>query len=206
MGNDREKRADAIRRENEAETRRRRKRRKPSLATLRIGDLNRLYRARHGEHLPDDDSGREAFALMAHHLAMLPPEPARRIAEWARLHAPWLTDDERDEIIATILDRPRRFRASRLARLLAVTEDERADNHITTIGCIDRGKGKRSIRRRERRRAYMQRRRRDKGIRPRHEYEAAALARQAPWTALGISRATWYRQKGQHACPSETGL
>jgi hypothetical protein len=30
---------------------------------------------------------------------------------------------------------------------------------------------------------------------PRRDYEARSIARQKPWLALGISRATWYRRR-----------
>jgi len=46
----------------------------------------------------------------------------------------------------------------------------------------------------ERHRERDRQRRRDAGAIPRAEYEAQSAARQEPWEALGMSRATWYRR------------
>lgn len=32
---------------------------------------------------------------------------------------------------------------------------------------------------------------------PRHEYEANSLSRNKPWETVGVSRATWYRQRSE---------
>lgn len=186
-------RADAVRREHAADTRRARRKRRPSLTALRIADLNRLFRARYGDQLPNDDAGRDDLALMAHHLVALPGNPADRIRQWALLRAPWIPAGELEAVIADAMRRPRRWSADRLAWRLRLIEDDRRALHITTIGAVDAGKASRAAARRARQRARKEAARRAAGVKPRAEYEAQSVARSKPWTALGMSRATWYR-------------
>lgn len=187
--------ADAVRRENATERKRNRRKRRPSIATLRIADLNRLFIGRYGNVLPDDDAGRDDVAIMAHHLVTLAGNPETRIAEWCRLRAPWLTITELADITADAIRRPRRWKADRLAWRLRLTEADRKSLRITTIGAIDCGKDARATSRRATQRARMEAARRVKGAKPRHEYEANALNRLKPWLAAGISRAQWYRRR-----------
>jgi hypothetical protein len=46
----------------------------------------------------------------------------------------------------------------------------------------------------EKDRLYQRERRRSKGVKPRHEYEANSLSATKPWQQLGISRSSWYRR------------
>ena len=192
-------RADAIRKENAIQAKRNKRKRRPSLATLRIADLNRLFRARYGETLPNDDAGRDDVTIMAHHLVTLAGNPEARIADWCRLRAPWLTITELADITADAIRKPRRWKADRLAWRLRLTEIDRKALRITTIGAIDRGKGTRTAQRRTASRQRAEASRRAKGARPRHEYEACSANRTKPWEALGVSRATWYRQRRETA-------
>ena len=102
------------------------KRRKVSLAALRIRDLNRLFRARYGETLPDDDSGRDDARIMAHHLASLSGDPRRHVLEWFKLRAPWLSLADADKLLIEAIAKPRRWRADRLAWRLRLIEVDRA--------------------------------------------------------------------------------
>ena len=43
-----------------------------SIGSLRINELNRLFTARYGLTLPDDDAGRDDIVVMAQHLACRP--------------------------------------------------------------------------------------------------------------------------------------
>jgi hypothetical protein len=172
----------------------RKKRERPPLVGLRVRDLNKLFRARYGEILPDDDSGRDDVAIVAHHLAQYADgHPARRITQWVRLRAPWMPIAELDALIAEAIAKPKRWRADKLAWRLRLTAADRSALRITTIGAIDASKGQRSARRRERDRKRKMLNRRASGAQPRPEYEAQSLERAQPWTMLGISRRTWYR-------------
>ena len=164
------------------------------MASLRVRDLNRLFQARYGLTLPDDDAGRDDAAVMAHHLVGLPGNPAERITHWLELKAPWFMIGETKALIAETITHPMRWRADKLAWRMRLTAADRKALRITTIGAIDASKGQRSAQRRDRKRKAEEARRRAKGAKPRTEYEASAISRQKPWEAAGMSRATWYRQ------------
>jgi hypothetical protein len=169
-------------------------RERPSMAALRVADLRRLFVARYGHFLPDDDAGREDARIMAHCLARHPVDPRRRIAAWLELWAPWMISAEAGTLITTVMAKPLRWRADKLlAARLNLTEAERQRLGITTIGAIDLPKAERTKRRKHEARLRDQRRRRARGGKTRHEYEAKSLSRTKPWAALGISRRTWYR-------------
>src|SRR5262249_35924506 len=85
------------------------KRRRVSLAALRVRDLNRLFEARYGEMLPDDDAGRDDARIMAHHLAQLAGDPRRHVLGWLRLRAPWLSLADADKFLLEAIFKPRRW-------------------------------------------------------------------------------------------------
>lgn len=175
---------------------RRKKRPPPPLVGLRIRDLNRLLTARYGEVLPDDDAGRDDVEVIVHHLAQYATgHPARRINEWCRLRAPWLSIAELDALTIAAVTKPKRWRADKLAWRMRLTEQDRKALKITTIGAIDLGKAERTKRRRERERNRKMAKRRAKGMKSRAEYEKNSANRTKPWAAEGISRAAWYRRR-----------
>jgi hypothetical protein len=163
-----------------------------SMAALRIAELRRLFTARYGLVLPDDDAGRDDALIMANHLARR-PEPERRIPAWLSLWAPWMAADEIAAITARVIAKPLRWRADRLAVRLHLTEDERRRLRITTIGAIDLTKEQRKARRRLRDRYLKEVRRRQAGAKPRSNYETNSLTRTKPWERLRMSRRSWYR-------------
>jgi hypothetical protein len=178
----------------------RKKRGRPlSIAALRIAELNRIFAARYGTTLPDDDAGRDEAFVMAHHLARRLGDPLQRIASWLELQAPWMTAAEVDALITTVLAKPLRWRADTLASRLNLRDGERHRLGIRTIGAVDVTKAERKGRRGERERLRKEQRRRNAGAKPRRCYLAAAASRIRPWVALGISRRTWYRRRGTTA-------
>jgi hypothetical protein len=162
------------------------------LAPIRIAELCRLFRARYGgQHLPDDDAGREDARIIAHHLAHVPGDQRRRVASWLATWAPWMRLDELDAVLA----KPLRWRADKLGRRLNLTETERSRLNITTIGTVDMTKDERAAARKARKRQAKREKRRKQGIKPRAEYEASAIGHGKPWEAEGVSKATWYRRQ-----------
>lgn len=173
------------------------------IVALRLRDFATLFRSRYGgTTLPDDDSGRDDIEPVIHHLAAL-KQPARKARAWLELWAPWLTLGEQRTIISNGIASARAWRADQLAWRYRVTREERTMLGLTTIGAIDHGKAARTKRRRERDRQRKAQARRAAGMKPRSEYQAAALSRSQPWKDAGISRATWYRRHGQ-TCINET--
>jgi hypothetical protein len=178
-------------------TRQKRKRQRGSPAqilSLRLGDLARVFRHRYGVTLPDDDAGRDDAELAAHHLVGL-AYPHEKTRQWLELWAPWLTLAEQRQIIESAIFNRRHWSADQLAWRLRLTYEERTMLAITTIGAIDKGKGARTKRRKERDRLRKANARRAAGMKPRTEYEGQAIAKAKPWKAEGISRAQWYRRR-----------
>jgi hypothetical protein len=171
---------------------RQRDRQPVSIAAVRVGELQRLFQARYGQTLPDDDAGREDARIMAHHLARL-PNAERRIPNWLDLHAPWMTPSEIRSLTAEAFTKRRKWKADRLAVRLNICDAERSRLAITTIGAVDADRAQRLARRRDRARQRKEESRRAKGAKPRVEYEANSLSRNEPWKTLSMSRASWYR-------------
>jgi hypothetical protein len=167
-------------------------RRPVSIAMLRIAELRRLYRARYGHELPDDDAGRDDAEIMAHHLANR-PDAERNITVWLGLWAPWMTGTEVANMTAKVIAKPLRWRADKLAVRLNLNEAERRRLRITTIGAVDLTKEQRKARRRARDRALKEARRRRAGAKLRSEYETNSISRNKPWERLSMSRRSWYR-------------
>jgi hypothetical protein len=163
-----------------------------SLAALRVAELRRLYHSRYGHALSDDDAGRDDARLMLHHIARR-PDAERRMSSWMTLWAPWMPPDEMAALIQTVLAKPLRWKADRLAKRLGLHESERNRLRITTIGAVDLDRKERLAKRKAKGRQREEARRRAVGAKPRHEYEADSVTKRRPWEALGMSRRSWYR-------------
>ena len=171
------------------------------IVALRLNDLARLFRARYGITLPDDDAGRDDLELVAHHIAAL-PQAARRFQLWAELWAPWLTVGEMRQIAGKAFASPRPWTADQLAWRLRLTREDRMTLGITTIGAVDHAKAARTKRRKERDRQRKRQARQAAGAIPRAEYRASSLSAAKPWLLEGVSRAQWYRRRKRD---NETG-
>lgn len=170
---------------------------------LRLNDLAKLYRARWGYELPDDDAGRDDLEIALNHLANL-PHPQRRIELWAKLWAPWLTISELDQIAQPVLMRPQIYTADALGWKLRLSAVDRQRLGITTIGAYDQSKAERTKRRKKLERQRKANARLSKGAKARKVYEAQSISRAKPWKAEGISRATWYRRQRETGANRET--
>lgn len=163
-----------------------------TFSAVRAAELARLYEHRYGAQLPDTEAGVTAMRVMLDHLGQLRDAP-RRISRWLDRWAPWLSEVSHERAITDAVQHPLRYRADKLAWKLRVTAAERTALALRTIGAIDMPKAERLAQAKQRRRDRDEARRRAQGAIPRAEYRAAAIARARPWTALGISRAKWYR-------------
>jgi hypothetical protein len=161
---------------------------------VRLRELERLFSWRYGACLPNDPAGREAVKSSAHHIAHMSGDAARHIAAWTSLWAPWMDEDKVSELIAVVLRRPLKFKADTLGRKLRLSNAERYELKIRTIGAFDVSKEQRMAYRKLRRAMYDRTRRQEKGAMSRHEYLVSSLSRLRPWKKLGMSRANWYRK------------
>lgn len=162
------------------------------LVGLRLNDLARLFRARYGTVLPDDDAGRDDMLVALHHLVRLRGHTGQA-ERWLEVWAPWLGDEEISRVLADVTAEPEVWTADELAGRLRLTKQERTMLAITTIGAVDQTRAERREARREKDRLRKERIRREKGSKPRAEFVAKSRESERPWVSEGVSRATWYR-------------
>ena len=125
------------------------------------------------------------------------------MANVIQIWAPWMLEDEANELIQRIDRIPPylRYRSPEdLGQRFNVTNAERERLRLWLIAPVDVTQAElaewRRIRRRESQRLYAQRKRREAGVRTRQAYLAASLSRQKPWEAGGQrTSAAWYRRR-----------
>jgi hypothetical protein len=109
-----------------------------------------------------------------------------------------MTDAERNDLLDDVNRFPRRWTAQALADALNLTEAERTDLKVRTIGSVDVTPRERKrlskLRKRERDRERRRIRRRDDGSRTRAQYLADVKSTE-PWLAAGMRRATYYLRR-----------
>ncbi len=127
-----------------AEQRRGRLSHDQKICLIRMRELERIYEARYGRCLPDDDAGRDAAEIMAHHIAHRRGEVSAHIRNWLRMWAPWMSGADVAALIARVSAGPLKFTADQLGVHLRLTMKERTDLRITTIGCHDFTKAERA--------------------------------------------------------------
>jgi hypothetical protein len=120
--------------------------------------------------------------------------------------APWLDQNEIEELIQEITDTPtwkRKPKARTIGRRLQVTYPERQRLQLKTIGPCDMSETALALIRQQKKRQRERRRRELNGAVSRADYLVAhSLSKQQPWTKAGMSRATWYRQQRETGpCP-----
>lgn len=126
-----------------------RRRTAPQIATLRLNDLGKLFRARYGNALPDDDAGRDDLHVALSHIAMLSNSRAR-MGRYVETWAAWLTVAEARQTIDKALTKGERWNADQLAWRLHLTAADRATLGIGTIGAVDLNKaGRAKLRKRK---------------------------------------------------------
>ncbi|MCK1707622.1 MULTISPECIES: hypothetical protein [unclassified Bradyrhizobium] len=175
--------------------------RKFSMAPVRVAEFDRLLDHRYGRVLPDDDAGREDAKIMVHHLVQIGGTtlPHVRAGAWLARRAPWMRPAETEALVAAALAKPLRYRADTMGKLVRLTWAERKKLKIGTIWAFDITRAEAAAEIALIKRKARRDRRRAKGVKPRHEYEAAAIGHGKPWIAQGVSKATWYRQQAKPA-------
>ncbi|MBN9039851.1 MAG: hypothetical protein J0H38_01070 [Rhizobiales bacterium] len=171
---------------------------------LRSSELERLFKHRYGDMLPDDDAGRDDLFVMLCHLARC-HDAKRKMTGWARRWAPWFGDEERNLLVARILGSPHTWKPDTLAHKLGLTMADRMQLRIKTIGAVDLDQQGRKARRALNDKKHKEAKRRAAGAIPRAEYEANSFSRTKPWEAVGMSERTW-RRKGKPTLASQTTL
>jgi hypothetical protein len=167
----------------------------PSIVTLRMAELYRVFNHRYGgAPLPDDDSGRDDLRVAFQTLSTS-GKAAERMAGVARTWAPWMPADELTSLIADAVANPRRFKADTIAARLGITMEIRTLLNLRTIGATDVTAEQRKEDRREAARLAKEHERRAAGKLTVAQIRARCAAKPRPWRDAGIDRSTWYRQR-----------
>jgi hypothetical protein len=198
-----------------ARTRRRVKRDKPSEGQvsetrrkMRLRDLRRILRDRNGATLPDDDAGREYLIELLRPIS-IGPHADIKMRNAIEVWAPWMAEDEAQELIDDIRLSPRWERTptgKTLGERLNLTYAQRAKLDIRTIRACDISEVGMALIRKQKNRRRKQRARRLQGAKPRAEYLATSISQTKPWIAAGFNtRRTWER-KGKPLVASPSAM
>lgn len=157
---------------------------------VRLRELAKVMRARHGAGPVTDQTAALDYAVFAaHHIG----EP-NAIARWIDLHTPCLPTGVRDEIVRAAVEEPRKWKAAQAGQFLRLSYDERSALGITTIRAQDLTRAEHQIlkdlRKRERDRAKAEARRRRAGAVSRGEYLKQAISTSAAAAKIGVSART----------------
>jgi hypothetical protein len=173
-------------------------------ARLRVLEIEKVIRARHGAVVPDARGTDDLPSVLAYLTGAAGGRA--HVDSWARRWLPWLDDAavlqaarELSERLATGKRGPRILPADHVARLLHVSMEERTRLGLKTIGACDVPRKQRLKEAKARKQAAdrerQAERRKKTGSVPRATFLATSLAVARPWEDEGISRATWYRRQ-----------
>ncbi len=168
-----------------------RKRRGSPIPGFRIRELERLAVHWWNGNIPDSDEGRVFVRVVANHFVGLSGKPRRRIDVWCERFAPWIGEDDLDEIVELATISPTLYSADRVARAIGLDIATRDCLKLTTIGAYDFDAKARKKRRLAENAARKRQKRAERGAKPR----AQCVSQQKPWLAEGISERTWYRRQ-----------
>jgi hypothetical protein len=172
-----------------------------TIRRLRYGALIKLFNtryARHGYVFPDDHAGRDDLWLLVSNTSLAAAEPQKKMRHVIELWAPWMTVDEAERYIKHVwgLDIYERTETSaEIGRRLGLTNAERQALKLWPFKPIDATDDEIEAQRKARRQASKLARRRANGVKPR-------APSKKPWTAMGISKATYYRQRETPVVPT----
>lgn len=162
-----------------------------SRSSHRVRELERLFTARYGLYLPDDDAGRDDLELAFNQIAAIDA-----CIKWAAKWAPWMASDVAAALAGQICAAPQWLKADALGELLRLTDLERTRLKIKTIRPIEAltDEALTEVRKRKDRERKKLERQIDRASKP------APASQTKPWEAEGISRRTWCRRKAEAGC------
>jgi hypothetical protein len=119
-------------------------------AAIRVREIERIVQHKHGTTLPDDEHGRNVLFVVANHIAGGSRNPTVAIARWAGRWAYWYPEFDLEGMIEVATRSRLKFKAYKLALLLGLTDAERTELAIRTIGSVDVPKATRTGRNKRR--------------------------------------------------------
>ncbi|HEV7253599.1 MAG TPA: hypothetical protein VGN97_10955 [Mesorhizobium sp.] len=178
-----------------------------SRAERRMSEINRLIAHRHSGTIPEHDDPCDGYVFaMAHLIHAELDDPADQLdvfTQWLETVAPWADANALAlKVLASMHPRRKHMRDRAAGRAVRLLFTEREALGISTLSPADMTPGefrqwqKQSKRRADRERAA--RRRRAAGA----KRQAESVESAAPWKALGISRATYYRHRETVSSPA----
>ena len=165
-----------------------------NIRRLRYGALIRLFRARYGNELPNDEAGVEDLWLLLQNVSLALSGAEKKMRCAIEIWAPWLPEDEaeaRVELLKKLTIYERTPTARELGDRLNVTSTVRERLKLWPFLPVDMTDEQLAEQRKAKDRQRKAARRRQLGVKPR----SASLLKLKPWEAEGISRPTWYRRR-----------
>lgn len=163
-----------------------------SITQLRVKDLRRLAEARYA-FASESPASVIMVEVLAHHLALLPGDPRKRIAQFLDHECRWYGIERFDNLLEELKTKRKWWKAAALGWHLKLTPQERERCGIVTIEAAGISSEQRAEINREKRKQRAAAKRQAKGSKARAEW--LAQHSQKPWITAGMSRAKWYRQR-----------
>ncbi|MET4493482.1 hypothetical protein [Bradyrhizobium sp. LA7.1] len=159
------------------------------IANLRLVELERIFGDRFGKFIPNSSAGRAALQVLADGFLLAGGSGASRCIGFVKARAPWAMSE-----IGDILDVAAACcawqSADKMAWRIQLSATDRDRLRIRTIGAVGMTARQRRALAKAKKIELQAARREASGATPRGK----SLAKVKPWTAAGISRATWYRR------------
>jgi hypothetical protein len=163
-----------------------------SITQLRVRDIRQLASHRYA-FASESPASIIMVEALAHHLALLPGDPRKRIAQFLDHEARWYGIERFDDLLEELKETRKWWKAAALGWHLKLTIHEREKLGIVTIEAAGVSPEQRKEMNREKRKQRAAADRLSKGSKPRAEWLAEHSAK--PWIAEGISRRTWRRRQ-----------
>lgn len=187
-----------------------------TLSGLRLFEIERIIKARHGGIQIPDPTGTDDLQTCLAYLAAGITSVEPGFLAWVQMVAPWALGDSYKQDLQIIIDAAEQrkadktgdFDADAVAKILNVTFIERTRLELRTIGCNDLTKEQRIAIAKEKKRGadrkrQAAKRRRNPSYKPRAEIHAGSLETIKPWVEAGISRATYFRRLNRSRATAE---
>lgn len=162
---------------------------------VRLGDVKRVFRARWGPELPNDDAGEDDLVIL---LALTDPRNWNNVTE---VWAPWMSAAKAEEIKQHVATTKIDVSPLALGLRVRLTMEERERLGVRQIAPCDVTKEELKEHRKMKERDRARKRRRRVGAVSREAYLSQSLSRLKPWIVEGISRSAWYQRKAGQVHP-----
>ncbi len=105
------------------------------MAAIRLAELTRWLNDVYGAGVELDPDDFPIVYVFVHHIGAL-KDAARRINDWVRTYAPWISPHDLERLILETELKPRRWTADKLGRKITLTDEQRTRLKIKTIGAF----------------------------------------------------------------------